>query len=437
MVSDRSTVVVYTTGVCNLNCTYCYIDKNPALREIDRILEESFKGDYYINFIKEMFPDRNQLKCLETWGGEPFLGMNRVYNLIQQLIDYYPNFNSFFSSTNLSTENWIEEFSGLINVFGNNKHRDFSISLQVSIDGPEYINDKNRGVGTTKKIEKNFGKLVEFCKSVPSNVTLRIQHKPTFDIECIKMLSSEEKIIEYYRYLESYVEKINDLGLSNVEMMATLPNTACPSPHTKGDGIIMRDFCKLTRKVEKYDMFKYYKDLTLYSKGYCCSEKSSYRCTSFTCGTGFTTLGVLPYDMVSTCHNGFVDLISDYKRLCNSGERKSVLDFKFFLDTTKSRFCISKEEYKMFESQMKHYNVPNTTSRMTNTCTTIVGLALVGQIDKKYLDYEEALKGAQFLRDRTSFCIRDNYSITGSITLQPYGLYKLLLNGAREVIDGE
>ena len=53
MVKDRSTVIFYPATVCNLNCRYCSIDKNPALIQIDKILEESFKGDYYINFTKE------------------------------------------------------------------------------------------------------------------------------------------------------------------------------------------------------------------------------------------------------------------------------------------------------------------------------------------------------------------------------------------------
>jgi pyruvate formate-lyase activating enzyme-like uncharacterized protein len=42
MIKDRRTAVLFTCGICNLNCRYCNIDKNPALLEIDKILEESF-----------------------------------------------------------------------------------------------------------------------------------------------------------------------------------------------------------------------------------------------------------------------------------------------------------------------------------------------------------------------------------------------------------
>ena len=54
---NREAAVVYPCGICNLNCRYCTIDKNPVLLDIDNELEESFKGDYYFNRIKEYFPE--------------------------------------------------------------------------------------------------------------------------------------------------------------------------------------------------------------------------------------------------------------------------------------------------------------------------------------------------------------------------------------------
>ena len=59
---------------------------------IDKMLEESFKGTYYIDFLKELFPDPNQLVKVETWGGEPTLGWHRMYDLFRDIIKCYPNF---------------------------------------------------------------------------------------------------------------------------------------------------------------------------------------------------------------------------------------------------------------------------------------------------------------------------------------------------------
>ena len=45
MLKDRYSLVLYTTAVCNLNCRYCFIDKNPALKQIDDYLDKSFLAD--------------------------------------------------------------------------------------------------------------------------------------------------------------------------------------------------------------------------------------------------------------------------------------------------------------------------------------------------------------------------------------------------------
>jgi sulfatase maturation enzyme AslB (radical SAM superfamily) len=57
MLKDRTSLVLYTTAVCNLNCRYCFIDKNPALQSIDSYLDDSFLKDenYYFEFAKRTF----------------------------------------------------------------------------------------------------------------------------------------------------------------------------------------------------------------------------------------------------------------------------------------------------------------------------------------------------------------------------------------------
>ena len=77
LLKDRNSLVLYTTAICNLKCRYCYIDKNPALKTIDDLLDESFKGDYYFNYAKKVFPDKNQLTEVQIWGGEPSIRLDR------------------------------------------------------------------------------------------------------------------------------------------------------------------------------------------------------------------------------------------------------------------------------------------------------------------------------------------------------------------------
>ena len=43
------TAVLFSNGTCNLNCSYCNIDKNETLLETDKELEDSYNTDYYFN----------------------------------------------------------------------------------------------------------------------------------------------------------------------------------------------------------------------------------------------------------------------------------------------------------------------------------------------------------------------------------------------------
>jgi sulfatase maturation enzyme AslB (radical SAM superfamily) len=159
---ERSMVQLYPTALCNLNCTYCQIDKNSVLKEIDTMLEKSFNDkEYYFNRIKQYFPMPHQLTNLETWGGEPFLRIERIFPLLHQLIEYYPYLSNLFSSTNFSFVEWPQKFLSLMNELGNYPDRIFNYTLQLSCDGPEYINDLGRGNGVTEKCLNNFNILLQ------------------------------------------------------------------------------------------------------------------------------------------------------------------------------------------------------------------------------------------------------------------------------------
>ena len=85
------------------------------------------------------------------------------------------------------------------------------------------------------------------------------------------------------------------------------------------------------------------------------------------------------------------------------------------------------------------FNNQDTTARLATMTTQIVSLAMSGQIESCYLNHANALKAAMFIQCHTAFCIKDNYNKTGSFTMVPNGLLKLLLNGAMQYIqhDGE
>lgn len=438
---ERTTAVVYTCGICNLNCRYCTIDKNPALLQIDKELEESFQGDYYFNRIKEYFPRRDQLKSLETWGGEPFLKMHRIYPLVHKLIEYYPYFDNMYSSTNFSYDEWLDEFMGLMQCFADYPYRSFKYLLQLSIDGPEYINDANRGVGVTKRCLANFNKLVNLMQEgkFPSNVSLTITLKGTWDLDCIHKLNDKQKLIEFFQFLENnYIEPIKKLNIENIQISNDIPNTAVPAPVTKHDGIIFSELVQKTREIEAENFikhyFKYYEKITPYGNGqYCtCTE---YRWDVNRCGSGSTMVGFLPHNMISACHEGFTLLVEEYKKFAAQRSDKDLtVTLNKFFELHSIPMCLTDDQYVNHERKMSYLN-PASTVQMTNAVTLIIALAMAGLIEEKYVNEGEALHAAKYVLGSTAFCPKANYAVTGSFCLEPTGFYILLLNGALDYLE--
>lgn len=445
MVKNRDTVVLYTTGVCNLRCRYCGIDKNPVLKEIDNALEESFKTDYYFEQIKKYFPNRGQLKKIETWGGEPFLRMDRIHNLLRQIIEYYPYYTTFFSSTNFSYDTWINQVFDLFKIFNEYPDRDFRFGLQLSCDGPEYINDAGRGQGTTARCLVNFNKFKELIgNNLPSNVELHLQIKATMDLNNLKKLNTKEKIVEYYRFFEdNFVTPIRQLGYSNISINSPVPNFAVPAPATKEDGIYFANYCKMCREIEKenresnYNILKEYDNITMFSNKDFYYDETMRRGYNF-CGTGDSVIGLLPDNMVSSCHEGFVHFVEKYKKYAATSNRVEygTINFDQFAGDSETRFCLTETEYQDYEWQLSHNCKQNASAYFVTQLNQIITLAMAGLIDEKYLSTEEAVKATHFYMENAP-CVKDNYNITGSITTSDYGLLKLFFNGAFEYIIGE
>ena len=441
MISDRNTLILYSAATCNLNCSFCYIDKNPALDLIDNILEESFKSDYYNERIRKYFPDANQLKKLETWGGEPFLGMDRIHNVLRRIIETYPSFTDFFSSTNFTLPDHVDRIERLLQVFAEFPNRQFGVCLQLSLDGPEWANDKTRGAGST---EKFMNVLDEFCsrlpKILPQNVNMNLLMKGTMDLDILYMLNSLPKVVDYYSAYDNVMDKIVSLGMSNVSIQPAQPNFASPSPITQKDGIQFARVCEFCRVIEGnwQEHFKYHQKIIPFSNDLIPNNNmndnnTGYRFKNYTCGTGYTNVGLLPGDLVSACHNGFTDIMEEYKaNMINSPD--STLDPQLFAADTRSRFTMTDDEYETYERQMGCYNCEGTSARLTNIVSLINLLAHAGQIDSCYKDMQEAYAAGRWYQNHTSYCIRDNYMITGSLTMIPAAAIKLLFNGAHKII---
>ena len=441
---DIDIIVLYTTSLCNLACNYCYIDKNEALIKIDKILEESFNDEnYYINFIKEICEDPNQLRQLQFWGGEPSLHLERTYHIIEQVIKNYPSFDTIMFSTNFTLVDFFDKVQDIFNIYSKYPYRKFILDIQLSIDGPPAINDLGRGANTSKLFQKNIERLIEHLNNkewIPKNVSLYMHFKPTLSMETIPLLQTEERVFEYFSFFDELTYEISKYKSNQFSFYPTLPNTAEPSNPSKEMGQMFANLCKHCYNIEKKHKFKSYCTIMPYRhKGIETVTNRNFNSSCKSCGLGKVILGLLPEHKVSLCHMGFVDLIEDYKKICLNATEDKVIDLKLFNnlpDYKGFKTNCTLEEFYQQKKQLLEFDCDESTFQIANLIAQIQLYAKYNIIDQKYTDNKEALEAARFILT-LPICLRDSTNVTGSMALMPSGKIRLLLNGAKEYILNE
>lgn len=436
---NPTTAVLYSTALCNLRCTYCYINKNKGLEAIDKVLADSFADPaYYFDFMREYFPRRGDLQALEVWGAETFLHMERIFPVLHRLIGYYPFFRRFFASTNFSYPEWTGKVFDLLGQFAQYAPRRFDVMLQLSLDGPEEITDETRGRGTTAKCLENFDRLLARAGEIPENVNVRLAFKPTLSVGTMYRLDSREKIVDYYRFFEALIEKVADLDRPNLGVNYPVPNIGVPAPATREDGVFFAGLVKTCREIERENgdgkLFRFYREITPFSTNVRPKDEETYNYPCFNCGTGSANIGFLPGRLISSCHNGFVDLLEDYEKNYRA-DPDSCIDGKLF-HSTHNKFTHTEAQYPEYRRQVGFYNCDGSQCRMGCLAGFIRTLAIAGEIDGKYATEAGAFHGAGLFQSCTCNCLRDNYMVTGSTSLPPEGMIRLLLNGAVDYIMG-
>lgn len=151
---------IFVTMKCNLNCTYCYVDKgsnkNMGRDKIDNI----------ISFINRMLRENNDnLLVINFFGGEPLVGFNFIKELIRNIESMISVKAKFVMTTNgtLLTKEKVDYL----------KEKRFSLSL--SMDGTPKIHNKYRvtkvGEPSWPLIEKNLSYALEQFRNMMARLT--------------------------------------------------------------------------------------------------------------------------------------------------------------------------------------------------------------------------------------------------------------------------
>ena len=447
-INDSIHLCIFVTSKCNLNCRYCFLSKNKANIEIDKLIENSFLDpEFYFNKFKEYAPNNYQnLDALTLWGGEPLLETARAIPLIDRFIKELPKFNRIKFSSNFAHDNIYNSFVELINLFKQYPNRKFIIQSQISIDGPEEINDSGRGKNTTKRIIENYQFLINNLV-VPENVTIAFSIKPTLDIVTLDYFKTKQDIINYYKFFEHYfLEPIRSKPIKNMMLKhEPIPNLATPAEYTKEDGIKFYNILKMMTEIEKENLinpiFKYYTKITLYKHNLEIPSTCSYSTRGGFCGAGRSEICLLPTWQACGCHRNYTEFFENYNKNFEEGIHK---ESSIIMERGRTEFV---KNFLIFNNPQELFNFHNKINRfyeqknpilISQAVVQLRNLAFCGQVDEKYKNVDECVKDLNKVYILKGTCLASNCITTGAYFLTNLGDYKLFFNGAIDILtEGE
>jgi|WetSurSiteA1Bulk_404760.scaffolds.fasta_scaffold00566_6 hypothetical protein len=224
---------IFSAGKCNLSCRYCYIPKADFLTEIHKKVLDKVRSGKLLEELKELFD--KDLTSLSHWGTEPTLTLDEFKDFYNQAIVEFPNLKNISISSNYMT-NPDKMIKFILNL---PKTRQLEIKLQVSLDGPPSITDKNRIGGAAEKITKNCIEVTRGISRHNSIHNVSMHLKPTMGSEEFRWMTILDNVKTYYDFFDNFITKWLESNFENRIKISRFcsPTIVVPGDYTTEDGI--------------------------------------------------------------------------------------------------------------------------------------------------------------------------------------------------------
>lgn len=433
-------VELFSSGWCNLNCRYCYIPKSPFLKEIHKNIIKRIKDGRLIKELKELYND--DLEVIAHWGTEPTLTISLFKDFYKEAIDIFPKLYQVKVSSNFMTDpNILVDF--ISNILPTKKSLNFSI--QVSIDGPEWITDKNRSGGSAKKIVENVITFTKKINKIKTIHTIDAHVKPTLASDDFETMASFKKAKEYYQFFDDFFTRWLDANNNNKIRIQRHcdPTIVVPGAYTVQDG---KNFYKMLLNQLKLQKEYKYKSITKPESNYYhrLGGKFPYykefftKHKMFTCSAGDTQIGFgNKADSVHMCHGTFYIDDDDYMK---SAEEYG-LNYQHIVGLRSGRMDILRDKYitipgndynflRWIYKERAYHDFAR--HMLSSGISTAIQMAKSGQISKCFENEQLALMLCNFC-EKTN-CPVDDIVISGSQMTALASILRLFGNGFAENI---
>lgn len=441
--NQLTSLTLISSAMCNLDCSFCYLNKNKSFTSFNTLVRKAWKdGTYISNVCKSLDKlqiDKNYITIIQLWGGETLLSINDVTENIQEIYKNFPNVNEWMVSTN-----WTSNVYDIFNFFkaiDDNSNHPTTFMLQLSIDGPPGPICESGHNGNWDTYIKNmeiFTNLINNYKFKHMSIELTINAVLSRDLY-LSTFSTYEGMSNYMHFMMDTRENFDQKCISkslNFHQGFIFPGYATPYEDTQEDGLKLATIFNLWDIVyknefaDKYPYQPFYlgtghfdKNKYLFSQNVECSELRS--------GLTFNYDG-----SICECNGSFVDNYDLY--LQTLIDNKDTKNYEIAVIHNK---MTSYNPSQCSEEEIKQYNWSIHDGGYRNTGLIYIHMAFnvakallkAGQISLIYEDDELLFKHLLAILNGTS-CSRNNIIDTHIPYLLPVGAIRRYFNGAAQYI---
>jgi sulfatase maturation enzyme AslB (radical SAM superfamily) len=378
------------------------------------------------------------LKSLSHWGTEPTLTTSLFKDFYEQAFVKFPKLEKIFLSSNFLTppENIVKFANEIIP-----KTKKINFDLQMSIDGPSWITDKNRGEGAVDNIKKN---IKYFFENADGFHAIRCHFKPTINADDIEVLTDIKKLSEYYQFFDDFIDELFQINKKEIQISLVVnPTVAVPGDYTIEDGIAFYKVYqnqKILRDKETYKTISspcsFYEDRFLEKINYFKEFRNKHR--MFTCSAGDSCFGSGDLDnMLYSCHRSYYLIYDDYKQACQEWPlyEQTMNGLQYNRDEILKKLSTTNTKDKLQTVRMLYVNrLFHDFSKHKLSCfvAMIRELSDSNHISSIYKDWKLAEEFAKFLM--IGDCQMDNVMASGTFEIPSFSLCRLFGNGVFEAI---
>lgn len=441
-------VEIVNAGKCNMDCEYCYIPKSKQMNILHEEVVEYLDSGKWLDDLEEVYGDA--LEIFSPWGTEPTLTIDIFTKWMPEVLKRFPKLNGLqFSSNFLRNPDCI---LALVDVLP--KDREFSLAMQYSIDGPEWITDVCRHKNATKRITSNIKYFMsEMVKRDTGMLEVRMNCKPTWNENIIAMIGEDISLVDSYLdfFNEFFGELDEIIGCSTLKHNKVhAPFLGLPGQYLQYHGIM---WAKITEKM-LYEQMEHRRNgkWPNLAREFCGYVPRIQRVLDF--GKDFFTKPEM-----FTCSAGDSQYALDHKGYLHSCHRTFYLNDDNYVDSIKDTTTAASGnwDYEHYKSdrlgdirknmmakigddnafhKFAYYNASHhhfIQNRINIYSGLLKVMAKAGQVNEVYYDdYVARFASGCFA---TGFNCNVEYQLTlGSMSLIPVGLLRLNCNGAFEMM---